>query len=449
IEQANRQIKQEQASLEKINNKIQELEAEQDKLEEQSRKLTADKIILEKADEKRSQIKNLTSHLTQQQSKLKETENKLEETNKAFEKIKNIEEEYEEARLRLQELELPIGDEETNLKQRDINRLQAELRKTERDLEESQSELEKINTTNKEKQDKLEEKQKQEQELYEKAEQFFTQKNELQDKQKTIETDILSIQHKKANEKEKINNQNIQKAQVNAKLEAIRTDFKEYESFQTYPESKEKIQEKLQKAQIRINNIGNVNLRALEIYEQVKEQCESIQKRVDTIQAEKEKIHTIIAQIDKKKKKTFIKTLDAVNEYFSRNFSQLSRKGEVFLDLENKKDPFEAGLNIILKVAKGKYFDITSLSGGEKTLVALSLIFAIQEYKPYPFYIFDEIDAALDKHNSERLAALVKKYNQAGQYIIISHNDAIISEASTLYGVSMQDNISNVFSMKI
>ena len=96
---------------------------------------------------------------------------------------------------------------------------------------------------------------------------------------------------------------------------------------------------------------------------------------------------------DKKKKKSFLITLTAVNEYFTRNFSQLSRKGLVFLELENKKDPFDAGVAILVKTGHGKYFDVTSLSGGEQTMVALSLIFAIQELKPYAFYILDEIDA--------------------------------------------------------
>ena len=103
----------------------------------------------------------------------------------------------------------------------------------------------------------------------------------------------------------------------------------------------------------------------------------------------------------------------------------------------------------MVRVNRGKYFDITSLSGGEKTMVALSLIFAIQEYKPYCFYIFDEIDAALDKHNSELLAALIKKYMKTGQYIIVTHNDTLISEASNLYGVSMQENISKIISLKV
>ena len=74
-------------------------------------------------------------------------------------------------------------------------------------------------------------------------------------------------------------------------------------------------------------------------------------------------------------------------KYFQETFSELSQKGQVYLELENQKEPFEGGVNIVLKTGHGKYFDVTSLSGGEQTLVALSLIFAIQELKPYPFYL--------------------------------------------------------------
>ena len=116
----------------------------------------------------------------------------------------------------------------------------------------------------------------------------------------------------------------------------------------------------------------------------------------------------------------------------------------------HKKEVFEAGLDIIVKVGIGKRFDVTSLSGGEQCLVALSLIFAIQEHRPYCFYIFDEIDAALDKRNSERIAHLLRKYMKEGQYIIITHNDALISESSNvLYGVSMQEGISKILSLEV
>ena len=89
-----------------------------------------------------------------------------------------------------------------------------------------------------------------------------------------------------------------------------------------------------------------------------------------------------------------MKTFNGINELFSENFAQLSEKGRAFLEIENKEDIFAGGVNIIIKMQKGKHFDVTSLSGGEQTLIALSLLFAIQEHKPYHFYIFDEIDAA-------------------------------------------------------
>lgn len=174
-----------------------------------------------------------------------------------------------------------------------------------------------------------------------------------------------------------------------------------------------------------------------------------MKEKADLIEKEKLGILKIIHEIDIKKKKTFLKTLEALNDIFSRNFSQLSTKGQVFLELENKKEPFEGGVNIIVKTGQGKYFDISSLSGGEQTIVALSLIFAIQEYKPYCFYILDEIDAALDKNNSERLAEMLKKYMKQGQYIVISHNDGIISSANCIYGVTMHDGISKIVSLKI
>ena len=117
--------------------------------------------------------------------------------------------------------------------------------------------------------------------------------------------------------------------------------------------------------------------------------------------------------------------------------------------MENRKDPFDGGVNVFVKTGHGKYFDVKSLSGGEQTLVALSLIFAIQEYRPYYFYILDEVDAALDKKNSERLAGLLNRYMQKGQYIIITHNDEVITRAINLYGVSMHDGISKIISLRV
>jgi chromosome segregation protein len=278
---------------------------------------------------------------------------------------------------------------------------------------------------------------------------FFDERNSLQDQQKVFETDIIGMQHSVKNFEDRINHNKIQRAQISAQIDSINSESKEFHDIEKYNLPTEEIKEKLQKSQFRISRLGNVNLRALEVFDTVEEQVKSIQEKVETINSEKEKIQNIITEIDKKKKKSFLSTLESINELFTRNYSQLSKKGKISLELENKKEPFDGGLNILVKVSRGKYFDINSLSGGEKTMVALSLIFAIQEYKPYSFYILDEIDAALDKHNSELLAALIKKYMTTGQYIIVTHNDTLISSASNLYGVSMQENISKIISLKV
>ncbi len=458
IENANQKIqswKKKRESNTEQSKKIQEqaesLIQTQEKLETKLDEIDNDLIALNSAEDRKNQIKKLTKEQEQTTEELKEINQRLSVFKQQFEKIKNIEEQYDDAHIRLQELSFADIDVDTEMqiKKRELERIRIELKATTRDAEESSQELKKIIKQLDQTEDNLRAKEKQEQELYEKFQQLFNQRNSLQDQQKAVETDIIGFQHTIRNHEDKTNNFKIDIARTSAEQEALQTEFKEFESFETYAQPLEEVQEKLQKSQLRISNIGSVNLRALEVYDKVKEQCQLIEVKVETINKEKETVLKIIAQIDKSKKKTFIKTLTEVNELFTRNFSQLSKKGTAFLDLENKQEPFEAGLNIIIKVGKGKYFDTTSLSGGEKTLVALALIFAIQEYKPYAFYIFDEIDAALDKHNSELLAALIKKHMQSGQYIIITHNDTLISEATTLYGVSMQENVSKIISLKI
>ena len=434
-------------SIANKNNLKEKLMILRKKLEE----LRIDRIKLKNSNEKKEQIKKITQSQENTKEELKTINESIHKRRKIYNELKDIEETYDETRLSLQELSFTDMDVDTEIqiKKREIGRLTIELKAIKRDIEDSQIELRKIEIQITEKDKEAIQKEIEEQKLYEKSQKFFDLRNELQDQQKVIETDIIGFQHTVKNFEDKINHNKIQRAQIKAQIESINSELTEFANQEILTLSTEQLKERLQKSQFRISRLGNVNMRALEVFEKVEEQVVLIEEKVKIIQLEKEKIDKIIQEIDKKKKKSFTTTLSAVNEYFTRNFMQLSRKGEVSLELENKKAPFEGGLNIIVKVSRGRYFDITSLSGGEKTMVALSLIFAIQEYRPYCFYVFDEIDAALDKHNSELLAALIKKYMTTGQYIIITHNDTLISEASSIYGVSMQENISKIISLKI
>ena len=117
--------------------------------------------------------------------------------------------------------------------------------------------------------------------------------------------------------------------------------------------------------------------------------------------------------------------------------------------IEDDENIFESGVDIQVRITGNKFLDIKSMSGGEKTMAALAFIFAIQEFEPAAFYLLDEVDAALDKRNSELLSKLIKKYSSKAQYVVISHNDTVITEADQVFGVSMQEMVSKVISLKL
>lgn len=439
--------------LEDISEKREKINQEIINITSEISKRELDVIKIKSIDEKKEQIKNLQSKKDQTQNEILDLQKKKKNLESNFDENSNIEQRYEVLRMEVQEISLRTEkniDSEVSFKQRELERLKISLKQFSRDEEDLKEELKSIKKNLEDKNNILEDKRKQEQELTKKFKKLILERDEFQNKIHHNETEIIHRQNSIRNIEEQMNNLKIYKAKFDAERENLETEISEFGNVEIInTKNKESLIEKLNKTQEVLQRIGSVNLRSLEVYDSVKKEYDAIKDKTDLITKEKEGILKIIQEIDIKKKKTFNKTLVTLNELFSKNFSQLSTKGQVTLEVEDKKNPFEGGVGIIVKTGHGKYFDVTSLSGGEQTLVALSLIFAIQEYKPYCFYILDEIDAALDKRNSERLAGLLKKYMKKGQYLIITHNDEIITNADTLYGLSMHDGISKVVSLKI
>ncbi|MFA5174424.1 MAG: chromosome segregation SMC family protein [Candidatus Pacearchaeota archaeon] len=433
--------------------KIQNLESKisKDSLEINTREI--DIIKLKNISEKKEQLKRNKEQIESLETEHDNLEKKKKSTEEKLAKTRMGEENYETLELEVNELQ---RTEERNLgmeistKQRELERMKLAVKQNIRDKEEIETDLKGISEDLEEKTKITEEKDEQAEILKRKYQKMFEEKNNLQDKIRMFETNLMKQQNEKRLSENDINNYAITRAQINAKKETLIEEIKAFPDMKFIPISIEKLEVKLRKVEDILARIGSVNLRALEVYEGIKAEYDKIKEKVDQLEKEKSEILKVIEQIDRKKRKTFLNTLNDVNELFSRNFSQLSEKGIVTLEPQDKKDVFAAGIDIIVKVGGGKYFDVTSLSGGEQTLVALSLIFAIQEFRPYCFYIFDEIDAALDRRNSEKLAYLLKKYMKEGQYLIITHNDSIISESSSvLYGVSMQEGVSKVLSLEV
>jgi len=403
--------------------------------------------------EKKQQLKRNSEQINISETELGSLETKKKSFESKLSMAKMSEEQYENLKLEVNELQ---RTEERNLgaeitaKQRELERISLAIKQNLRDKETIIEDLKDIKETLAEKQNLAEKKEEQAEILKKKYQKMYEDKNSLQDKVRILESNMMKEQGDKRILENENNNLMIEKAQISARRDSSSQELSEFAEIELISMPLDKLVEKLNETEASISRIGSVNMKALEVYESVKGEYEKIKEKVDQLEREKQEIFSIIEQIDKKKKKTFIHTLESINELFSRNFSQLSVKGVVRLEPQDKKEIFNSGLDITVNVGGGKYFDVTSLSGGEQTLVALSLIFSIQEFKPYCFYIFDEIDAALDRRNSEKLAYLLKKYMKHGQYLIITHNDSIISESSNiLYGISMQEGISKVLSLQI
>ena len=246
------------------------------------------------------------------------------------------------------------------------------------------------------------------------------------------------------------NDVSIKKAILGGEAEGLKKEFEMYKDIQLRRGIElDELNAEIKNFENHLRNLGNVNLRALEIYEKVNEEYKNLLDKFDRLKLEKDDVLKMMFEIESKKQETFMKTFKLLERNFKEIFSSLSTKGDAELVLENPENVFEGGVDIRVKIVGSKYLDIKSLSGGEKTLTALSFIFAIQEFEPSWFYLMDEVDAALDKKNSELLSKLIAKYSNGAQYIVISHNDAIISEASTIYGVAMQEGISKVVSLKV
>ena len=292
-------------------------------------------------------------------------------------------------------------------------------------------------------------KRKQQDELNERFKKMFEEIDKMQKEVQEKNLSLSEVQSDIRQFEDQINYLRIGQARIDAEKETLHIDLGAYSGVEILKLSMNVLEERMAKTEQTLREIGSVNMRALEVYEDIKKEYDAVQEKSNLLMKEKEDITKIIEEIDRKKSRTFIRTFNAINELFTRNFSRLSAKGTANLEIENNEDIFQGGVDIAIKMAKGKYFDVTSLSGGEQTLVALSLLFAIQEHKPYHFYIFDEIDAALDKRNSERLAGLLNQYMKSGQYVVITHNDAIIMDSDVLYGVSMHDGITKILSIDL
>ncbi len=359
---------------------------------------------------------------------------------KSREELLHLENEFKNSSAQEEQLVLP-----------EIEKIKEILKQHEKEGTQFQVEIKKLSEKIDSEDKILEEKEKASKDFYSTYRELFNQREKFSHEANRWETESESMRDKSREQEREINLVSLQNAEIKAKLAGLQEEMSRYpEATILENKSLTELQGEIARIELTLAQMSAVNMKALEIYEQVEQEYNKLVEKKDSLDKEKVDILTLMNEIETKKKEHFMVTFGQANDNFQRIFSNLFKKGKAYLELENPDNPFEAGLSVRVKLTGNRFMDIKSLSGGEKTLTALSFIFSIQEYQPASFYILDEIDAALDKHNSETLAKLIRSYSDRAQYIVISHNDSIISEADTLFGVSMnEEGVSKITSLKI
>ncbi len=210
------------------------------------------------------------------------------------------------------------------------------------------------------------------------------------------------------------------------------------------------IEQKLEKLYVAMERIGEVNPTAIEEFESLQQRHQFYQDQFEDLKNSLESLKRLIYRINRITKARFLEAFEGVNKKFQEVFPRLFKGGKAFLLLDNPDDPLEAGIDMVAQPPGKRLQNINLLSGGEKSLAALALLMAIFQYKPSPFCVLDEVDAALDDINVMRFNELLKEISAVSQFILITHNRQTMEIAEQLYGVTMQSpGVSQIVSVNL
>ncbi len=238
-----------------------------------------------------------------------------------------------------------------------------------------------------------------------------------------------------------------QEAEAQAELEAL-GDVDVSAPADLIDEPLRELERRLEQAARETKRLEPVNMRAIDDYAVFEADYNLFRERVDALESEKREIERLIGEIEEKKRQRFLETLTSVGQKFDEIFRRLFEGGSAALELEVPGD-ISSGLLIRANPPDKEPHVIDSLSGGEQTLVATAFICALQENQQAPFFILDEIDAALDQMNTTRLARMLRDYAQRIQVIVVSHNEETVRHADRAYGVTIKNGVSEVLALDL
>ena len=199
-----------------------------------------------------------------------------------------------------------------------------------------------------------------------------------------------------------------------------------------------------------IEELGPINAGAIEEYKTVSERYEFLNAQYNDLYEAKERLEEVISDINANMSKRFKESLTKINSYFAETYKNLFGGGMASLELQNPDNVLDSGIEIVVQPPGKKLQSLFLLSGGERSLTVIALLFALLSYQPAPFCILDEIDAALDEANIDRFSAFLAEYAKKTQFIIITHRKGVMEAADVLHGITMEESgISRLISVKL
>ena len=241
--------------------------------------------------------------------------------------------------------------------------------------------------------------------------------------------------------------------QVEAAIKAITADgttVLEEALMLPAPTDRDAAERELNQLVRQINNLGPVNQVAMEEYEQLKRRADYIEEQLADLESARKALTKITVAIDRKMRKAFLVTFEKVDANFREIFTMLFPGGQAHLEMTDPEHPAETGIEVVAQPRGKRITKMMLMSGGEKSLTALALLFAVYRTRTVPFYVLDEVEAALDDANLSKLIGALDVLRSDTQLLVISHQRRTMEDADVLYGVSMQaDGVSRVVSQKL
>ncbi len=431
------------ANIELINNELKTLTSDREELIKKIEDLSLGKH--------KEEEKAIKQRLEQEEKKFAQHQEENAQKRKEFFELKSSLDLLEEKISNLGHRAQSLKAREKNLSAKELL-LQEEIRNCDKDIIKIKETIERLTQTAKENE---KDKEKKEKELAQKE--SLLQK--LSKEQEELEEKIEKLKKESEDRKEERVRREISKAETDRDLvnleESCWQDLKKtiQEVKAEIPEDKipdKAIEEKLAEAEEKLQKYKSVNLMAEEEYEIQKKRYDFLMQEKKDLRESIDTTREAIKKIDQESKSQFLKALSEVNKHFQDVFSILFSGGSAELMLSDENHPLESGVEIKAQPPGKKVQTLSLLSGGEKSLTSLAFFFALFRYKPTPFCVLDEVDAALDEVNLKKFLELMKKIKERTQFIIITHNTKTMEVADYIHGTTMAEpNITSLYSIKL